>query len=650
MNRDFLDFYQMELKQLYEKSRQFAEEYPGVARRLGGLVEDKMDPGIAALLEGAAFMAARVQLKLKSEFSEFTSALLDQVLPDYLAPIPSATLLGVTPPFDDGNLVDGVTFPAGSYVDAVYVEQQRRISCRYRLSAPLSIWPLHLEAAQYFAAPAPLQALGLEILPGVAAGMRLAFRRRTAKLQDDREGVTPAGGPVNALMVDTLPIHLVGTPVDTVAVYEQLFAHCRRITLRYLDPFGDPRFVAVTPDTLQQIGFGEGEALFGTHERMFEGFALLRDFFAFPNKFTGFRLEKLRKLLSHVEAHAFELLFEFDSSIPRLAAVVRPEMFALYAVPAANLFEMQCSRIPLRRNEAEHHVVPDRSRWMDFEAHRIIDVFAHYSGNPDKVRVFPLYSLPTDSTPLDDALFYTVRRLPRRETLQEQQAGPRSTYLGSEIFLSLKEPAHIDEPDRARELSVRALVSNRHLPEQLPVGEAGADFHLSDDTSLPMRCLAGPTLPRESVVTLERRQRSGASPGSVAWKLVNALAFNQLGLTDRNEQDRAAGLRELLGLFADLSDVVTERRIRGVVGVSSRPITRRLRQANGFNAARGIEITVRFDERAFEGNGVMVLGAVLERFFAEYTSINSFTETVIESVQRGTIKRWPARGGAGAVL
>ena len=126
MNRDFLDLYQLELKQLYEKSRQFADEYPGVARRLGGLIEDKMDPGIAGLLEGAAFMAARVQLKIKSEFPEFTSALLDQLVPDYLAPIPSAALVEVVPSFDDGNLKDGIRFAAGSHVDAVYVEQQKR--------------------------------------------------------------------------------------------------------------------------------------------------------------------------------------------------------------------------------------------------------------------------------------------------------------------------------------------------------------------------------------------------------------------------------------------------------------------------------------------------------------------------------------------
>ena len=35
---------------------------------------------------------------------------------------------------------------------------------------------------------------------------------------------------------------------------------------------------------------------------------------------------------------------------------------------------------------------------------------------------------------------------------------------------------------------------------------------------------------------------------------------------------------------------------------------------------------------------------------AEYTSLNSFTETVIESKQRGVVKRWPPRTGTGQAL
>ena len=39
---------------------------------------------------------------------------------------------------------------------------------------------------------------------------------------------------------------------------------------------------------------------------------------------------------------------------------------------------------------------------------------------------------------------------------------------------------------------------------------------------------------------------------------------------------------------------------------------------------------------------MFLLGAVLERFFAKYVSINSFTETVLRTLQRGEVMRWPA--------
>jgi hypothetical protein len=60
MNREFLDFYNRELSLLYEQAGDFAEEYPGIAERLGGLIRDRSDPMITGLLEGAAFLAARV--------------------------------------------------------------------------------------------------------------------------------------------------------------------------------------------------------------------------------------------------------------------------------------------------------------------------------------------------------------------------------------------------------------------------------------------------------------------------------------------------------------------------------------------------------------------------------------------------------------
>ncbi len=40
-----------------------------------------------------------------------------------------------------------------------------------------------------------------------------------------------------------------------------------------------------------------------------------------------------------------------------------------------------------------------------------------------------------------------------------------------------------------------------------------------------------------------------------------------------------------------------------------------MRQRSGIGAARGIEVTVTLDEKAFEGSGAFLLGAILDRFF-----------------------------------
>lgn len=136
MNREFLDFYNRELSLLYEQAGDFAEEYPGIAERLGGLIRDRSDPMITGLLEGAAFLAARVQLKLKHEFPEFTSNLLEQLVPNYLAPTPAAMLVAVRPPYADPALRDGKKIARGTYLDATYRE-------RAQPRLPISTLPRH---------------------------------------------------------------------------------------------------------------------------------------------------------------------------------------------------------------------------------------------------------------------------------------------------------------------------------------------------------------------------------------------------------------------------------------------------------------------------------------------------------------------------
>ena len=118
-----------------------------------------------------------------------------------------------------------------------------------------------------------------------------------------------------------------------------------------------------------------------------------------------------------------------------------------------------------------------------------------------------------------------------------------------------------------------------------------------------------------------------------------------MSLLENNAGEGAAALREMLTLYCDEFDSSALRQIEGVKAVSSQPIVRRVPVPGPITFGRGLEITLTCDEGAFEGTGAFLLGSVMQHFFARYVSINSFTETVLRTVQRGEIMRWRARAG-----
>ena len=185
MDREFLDLYNRELSLLYEQAGDFAEQYPGIAERLGGLVREHSDPMIAGLLEGTAFLAARVQLKLQHEFPEFTANLLEQLVPNYLAPTPSAMLVKALPAYGDPALREGKKIACGAYFDATYRERERSVACRFRLCSDIVLWPFDMRATEYYLTAGPMQALGVPVERDALAGLRLSLTHRMAARVED---------------------------------------------------------------------------------------------------------------------------------------------------------------------------------------------------------------------------------------------------------------------------------------------------------------------------------------------------------------------------------------------------------------------------------------------------------------------------------
>src|SRR4029453_10638019 len=114
MDPKLLRYYTRELQHVREMGGEFAREYPKVAGRLGLEGFECADPYVERLLEGFAFLAARVQLKIDAEFPRFTQHLLELVYPHYLAPTPSMAIAQFVPTLSDGNLAAGFVVPRGT--------------------------------------------------------------------------------------------------------------------------------------------------------------------------------------------------------------------------------------------------------------------------------------------------------------------------------------------------------------------------------------------------------------------------------------------------------------------------------------------------------------------------------------------------------
>src|SRR5277367_1267045 len=93
MSDSLLSYYERELTAIRRLAAEFADTHPKIAGRLR-LSEDSVDdPHVARLLEGVAFLAARVHHRLDDEFPELTDALLGVLYPHYLAPTPSSAIV-----------------------------------------------------------------------------------------------------------------------------------------------------------------------------------------------------------------------------------------------------------------------------------------------------------------------------------------------------------------------------------------------------------------------------------------------------------------------------------------------------------------------------------------------------------------------------
>ncbi len=629
MRDELLPYYERELRYIRRLAAGFAERYPAVAGQLLLEPEKCEDPHVERLIEAFSMLSARVRLKLDDEFPQISDSLLGMVHPSATAPIPSCTIVRFDLDPEWAKEGEGLKIPGGTPLQTKSVDGVR---CRFRTCYPVTLWPVRVDSVT-------AEAVGEREAgcpPGTGGALRLRLK-------------TFGGRAFSTVGVDELVFQLDRDPVVVHRLYELLFRSPKGLLLREPHPTEegglDPMFLDA--EHLTPVGFGRDEGLLPDRNGASHGYRLLMEYFSFPDKFHFFRVAALAGFLSRVKSDTVDVLVLLDEFPIDLQGKLEPENVQLGATPAVNLFEHDADPVRLTETDLDYRIVPDVHGQDAYEIHSLLEVssVAPRSGKERNFR--PFYGLRHGDDDPDAAAFWHAERRPSE----------REGDSGSEMWILLVDRAFGPVPREPGEvLNVRALCTNRDLPSNLPLGTGAPDeLRVEGKPGVSaVRCVRKPTRTIRPETGTEGR-----------WKIVSHLSLNFLSIVDSDAGGEARSdlsgvgsgsaaldsFRELLKLYDFTASPVTRQRIAGLVGVESRPVLRRIRSAGMPFHARGLEVTLRFDESAFAGSSAFVFASVLERFLAHYTSINSFVQTVAEVRQReGVLKRWPPRAGAKTLL
>jgi type VI secretion system protein ImpG len=511
----------------------------------------------------------------------------------------------------EGSLTDGFTVPRFSQLKSP-IRKSERTACQYRTSDEVILWPIHLAGVEYLTSGLLTQHLNK--LPHLCKSA-IKFHYKTHN-----------SIPFSELSINNLRLYIQSNGSLSHHIYELLMNNTLSVVIK--ESGNDKRLIKLDASVLKVVGFNESQAILPTSPRTFEGYRLLREYFSFPEKFMFFDIELSDNLLRQFESDNLEIFVLFDNEFSVLENTVDASFFALFCVPAINLFKKRSDRIQIKDKWSEYHLVIDRTRPMDFELYSIEKMTGYGVKNEDKYQFHPFYQQTTNVDA--EARYYTLKRKPRVLSSRQKIEGFRSSYAGNEVFVSLVDKNEVPFSTDLRQLSFNTLCTNRDLPLLMPIGKGKTDFFLESGAPVEqIRCVAGPTKPK-----------SALSEGHLSWKLVNHLSLNYLSLINNDSQSGAEAIKELLKLYSDHNNLFVNKQIEGLISIESQSIVRKLPVSGPVSFARGLEIRLTFVEENFEGSGIYLLASVLERFFARYVSINSFTEMVLISDERGEIRRW----------
>jgi type VI secretion system protein ImpG len=431
--------------------------------------------------------------------------------------------------------------------------------------------------------------------------------------------------------MSSLRFYLHGEGDVVHSLYELLSNNCLQIIVRDPDnPKKPPHTLSMK--SLRPMGFSETESVLPYPRRSFEGYRLLQEYFAFPEKFFFFELNDLKPPLNAVAGGRAEIIFliapfEAEQRQQRLSVAVTAKTILLGTSPIINLFSQTAEPIMLTQRRPEYPVVPDARRRMATEIFSIEDVVSSDPVTHELTHYEPFYAYRHRTLREKKQTFWYSTRRPASRKGDE----------GSEVSLFLVDLSMRTCLPDTQTITVHCTCTNRDILSRLPFGNENGDFEVEGIGSMK-----GAVALRKPTPTLRPPMGRNA-----LWRLISHLALNYLSIVE----DGKEALQEVLRLynFSDSADL--DKQIAGIVGVSSKRHFARINSESGISFARGTQVHMELNEEDFSGSGVYLFAEVIDHFLGLYASLNSFSQLVVKTRQRREVlKQWPPRAGQSILM
>ncbi|MGR0306131.1 type VI secretion system baseplate subunit TssF [Acinetobacter beijerinckii] len=581
MIEQLLPYYEKQLQEFGQQSREFAQKYPKIAQRLSLNQEQIDDPHIERLIQAFSLIAARIDKKLADSYDQFTHSLFEVMFPQYLRHFPACTVVS----FEDINKLKQLsTAHIIPQKTALKSRSFKGVQCEFNTSNEVRLLPITLSNLEFQTSPSTHMHLNQN------ATLSLKF-----EIFNDAQ---------QWLLDEKLPIYLDAISNFPLQVLDSIFRKETGFSIRV-----GQRVVEIA-NPFAVMGFSEQESLLPIDQHTHHAYRLLMEYFCFPEKFNylNFDLSVLKGLLQ--QQNDFEVLIHLklnlnDQAIVRNYSELNIANFKLFTTPAINLFEKQAEPQKISHTQLQYPLITDAHHPELYQVYSIIEMkMVREKTNQEQTHlaVLPFFAM---SHYHNDKVqfFYSLNYSPTQT---------KNMQMGYSIVSKHLKPYEI----KSDFISTKLLCSNGDLPHEA-LSQSNNILNLND-SSLARRALIlkRPTSPYHFDKNSNEQ-----------WRIISHLSLNTLALM---KGDALSHVKELLALY-NLPHSKENILLIDALKQLNFSTTNKLMNAKPFPMfIRGVKAELTVNKSVFRGHSLYIFSQLLSHIFNLKVQINSFVDVVVK--------------------